>query len=147
LGGSAAVVDVAELAGPLVNLIIALGATFAYQKLGQRKSWLAALGLASAMFRLAVYFLVLGVALFTGSGLSMGNDEPIAARLWGAPSLTFVGIFTIPFLLVVWSIARTFRANRFRTLLHILGLGFITLCLGIIIGHFVDPWLFPNRYQ
>jgi len=87
---------IAEIAGPLVNLVIALGATFAYQKLAQRKSWLAALGLASAMFRLTVYFLVLGVALFTGSGLSMGNDEPIAARLWGVPSLTFVGLFAIP---------------------------------------------------
>ena len=138
---------VAELAGPIVNLVIALGATFAFQKLGQTKSWLAALGLASAMFRLAVYFLVLCVALFTGSGLSMGNDEPIAARLWGFPSLTFVGVFAIPFLLVVWCIARTFRANRFQTLLHILGLGFSTLCLGILVGHYIDPWLFPGRYQ
>jgi len=138
---------IAEIAGPLVNLVIALGATFAYQKFAQRKSWLAALSLASAMFRLAVYFLVLGVALFTGSGLSMGNDEPIAARLWGVPSLTFVGLFAITFLLVVWSIARTFRANRFRTLLHILGLGFMALCLGILIGDFIDRWLFPSRYQ
>ena len=138
---------VAELAGPLANLVIAFGAALAYQKLGQRKSWLAALGLASAMFRLAVYSLVLGVALFTGSGLSMGNDEPIAARLWGLPSFTFVGIFAIPFLLIVWSIARTFRANRFRTLLHILGLGLMTLCLGILIGNFIDPWLFPSRYH
>ena len=139
---------VAELAGPVVNLIIAMGAAFAYQKLWQRKSSLAALSLASAMFRLAaVYVLVLGVALFTGSGLSMGNDEPIAARLWRVPSLTFLCIFAIPFLLVVWSIARTFRANRFRTLLHILGLGLITLCLGILVGHFVDPWLFPSRYN
>ena len=138
---------VAELAGPLVNLVIALGTAFAFQKLVQTKSWLAALGLASAMFRLAVYFLVLGVALITGSGLSMGNDEPIAARLWGVPSLTFIGLFAIPFLLVVWSIARAFRANRFRTLLHILGLGFMTLCLGILIGDFIDRWLFPSRYQ
>jgi hypothetical protein len=138
---------VAELAGPLVNLVIALGATFAFQKLGQTKSWLAALGLASAMFRLAVYFLVLCVALFTGSGLSMGNDEPIAARLWEFASLTFVGVFAIPFLLVVWCIARTFRANRFQTLLHILGLGFSRLCLGILVGHYIDPWLFPGRYQ
>lgn len=138
---------VAELAGPVVNLVIAVGAAFAYQKLWHRESWLAALGLASAMFRIAVYVLVLGVALFTGSVLSMGNDEPIAARLWKVPSLTFVCVFAVPFVLVVWSIARTFRANRFRTLLHILGLGFITLCLGMLVGHLVDPWLFPSRYH
>jgi hypothetical protein len=36
------------------------------------------------------------------------------------PLAELVGVFAIPFLLVVWCIARTFRANRFQTLLHIL---------------------------
>lgn len=137
---------IAELAGPLVNLVIAIGAALAYRMLYPKKAWLAALALAAAMFRLAVYLMVVGVAIFTGSGMSMGNDEPIAAHLWGIPSLTFVGLFTVPFVIIVWSIARTFRASRTRTILHVLGLGFAALCLGFLIGDVIDPWLFPNRY-
>jgi len=138
---------VPELAGPVVNLIIAAGAWFAYQSPAQKRTWLAALALASAMFRLVIYFVVLLVAIFTGSGLSMGNDEPIAARLWGIPSFTFVGIFAVPFVLIVWDIVRRFRASRFQTVLHLFGLGLVTLCLGILIGRVIDPWLFPTRYQ
>jgi len=49
------------------------------------------------MMRLTVYLLVVIAALITGSGLSLSNDEPVAALLAGLPSLTFVGLFSIPF--------------------------------------------------
>src|SRR5438477_4316939 len=63
---------IAEVAGPLLNLVVASAATLAYHKShGQRQSW-AALGLASAMMRLVIYVLVVGAAIVTGSGLSLG---------------------------------------------------------------------------
>jgi hypothetical protein len=137
---------IAELAGPLVNLLIASGGALDYRTLRPAKPWLAASALASSMLRLTVYCLIVGVAVFTGSGLSMGNDEPIAARLWGIPSLTFVALFAVPFVAIVWSVARTFRASRPRTILHVLALGFVALCLGMLIGSVIDPWLFPSRH-
>jgi hypothetical protein len=134
-----------ELAGPLLNLLVAGLATLAYRNLRWgRQSW-AALAMASAMMRLVVYVLVVGAALVTGSGLSLGNDEPIAAHLWGLPSLTFVGVLTVPFVIVVWNIVRTFPASRARRGLHVIGLGLTMLCLGMLVGNVLDPWLFPNR--
>ena len=136
---------IAELAGPLLNLVVASMAVLAYHKShGQRQLW-ASLGLASAMMRLVIYVLVVGAAIRTGSGLSLGNDEPIAAHLWGLPSLTFAGVLTVPFLLLVWSVVRTFQGRPGSKFLHVLGLGLTTLCVGMFVGNVLDPWLFPNR--
>ncbi len=135
----------AELAGPLLNLIVASVAALAYRNLHRHPQWWAALALASAMMRLVVYVLVVGASLVTGSGLTLGNDEPIAAHLWGLPNLTFVGGLTLPFVIIVWSVVRTFQGSRARTNLHVLGLGFTMLCLGMLVGNVLDPWLFPNR--
>jgi hypothetical protein len=136
---------IAELAGPLLNLVVASTAALAYHNSHvQRQSW-AALGLASAMMRLVIYVLIVGAAIVTGSGLSLGNDEPIAAHLWRLPSLTFVGMLTAPFVVIVWSIVQTFQGSRLRKVLHVLGLGLTTLGLGMLIGNVLDPWLFPNR--
>ena len=136
---------IAELAGPLLNLVLASAAALAYDNSHSQRLWWAALGLTSAMMRLVIYVLVIGAAMVTGSGLSLGNDEPIAAHLWGLPSLTFVGVLTVPFVLIVWSIVRTFRGSRVRKVLHVLGLGLTMLCLGMLVGNVLDPWLFPNR--
>ncbi len=136
---------IAELAGPLLNLVVASAATLAYHNSQGQRLWWAALGLASAMTRLVVYALVVGAAIVTGSGLSLGNDEPIAAHLWGLPSLTFVGALAAPFVTIIWSIVRTFHGGREHKCLHVLGLGLTTLCLGMLVGNVLDPWLFPNR--
>jgi H+/Cl- antiporter ClcA len=97
------------------------------------------------MLRLVVYVLVTVAAIVTGSGLSLGNDEPIAAHLWRLPSLTLVGVFTIPLVVIVRSIVRTFQGSRKRTILHVIGLGLTTLFLGLLVGNVLDPWLFPRR--
>jgi hypothetical protein len=136
---------VAELAGPLLNLVVASAAGLAYiVSQRQRRLW-AALALASAMMRLVIYVLVTVAAIVTGSGLSLGNDEPIAAHLWGLPNLTLVGVFAIPFVVIVRSIARTFQGSRIRTILHVMGLGLTMLSLGMLVGNVLDPWLFPRR--
>ena len=136
---------IAELAGPLLNLVVASAAGLAYQISRRQRRFWAALALASAMLRLVVYVLVTVAAIVTGSGLSLGNDEPIAAHLWGLPSLTLVGVFTIPFVVIVRSIVRTFQGSRKRASLHVIGLGLTTLSLGMLVGNVLDPWLFPRR--
>ena len=136
---------VAELAGPLMNLIVATASAAAYLRLKRRREWLAQLALASAMMRLVVYVLVVGAAVVTGSGLSRGNDEPIAANLWGLPSLALVAVFTLPCVSIVASVVQTFEGNWMRRGLHLLGFGFIVLCIGLLVGNVLDPWLFPNR--
>ncbi len=136
---------IAELAGPLLNLIIASTAALAYHTFHRQRQWWAALGLASAMMRLVVYVLVVGAAIVTGSGLSLGNDEPIAGHLWGLPSLTFVGVLAVPFVVIVWTIVRTVDGSWRRRALHMIGLGLTMLCVGVFVGNVLDPWLFPNR--
>jgi len=136
---------IAELAGPLLNLVVATVAALAYRIFRHHRPLLAALALSSAMMRLVIYVLVVVAAIVTGSGLSLGNDEPIAAHLWGLPSLTIIGMMTPPLAMIVWSIARTFRGTLLRKTLHLTGLGLTTLVLGILIGNVFDPWLFPNR--
>jgi hypothetical protein len=138
-------VAIAELAGPLLNLAVAAGATVVYLRSGRTQDWLAALAVASAMMRLVIYALVIGATLVTGSALSLGNDEPIAARLAGVPSLTFVTVFSIPFIAVVASLLRTFRGSWIRKTGHVLALGLPMMGLGIVIGNILDPWLFPRR--
>ena len=73
---------IAELAGPLVNLVLATGAAFTYPLVRQKKAWLAALALAPATQRLAVYVLVLGVAMFTGSGMALGATSQSRHTSW-----------------------------------------------------------------
>ena len=134
---------IAELAGPLLNLIVASAAAIAYAA-SRRPIW-AAVALSTALMRLVVYVLVVGTAMITGSGLSLGNDEPIAAHLWGLPSLTFVAIFAVPLVIVVWSVTRTFQARPLIRVLHVAGFSLTTLFLGVLVGNVLDPWLFPNR--
>lgn len=136
---------IAEIAGPLVNLIVASTATIAFHLGGRRHHWLAALALAAAMARLVVYGLVVGGAVVTGSGLSLGNDEPIAAHLWGLPSLSLVAVLAVPLVFIVWSIVRTFETSTARKILHVVAFTVIMLCIGIFVGDVLDPWLFPNR--
>lgn len=90
----------AELAGPALNLLVAVAAMTVFQRVRKGRQWWAALALAAAMTRLVVYGIVIAAAVVTGSGLSMGNDEPIAAHLVGLPSLTFVGLL-MPFFAVI----------------------------------------------
>jgi len=72
----------AEFAGPLWNLALAASCAAAARKRNRLRAWLVALALASSLMRLVAYLLVVGAALVTGSGLSLGNDEPIAAHLF-----------------------------------------------------------------
>ena len=136
-------VAIAELAGPLLNLAVASGATLAY--LRQKKNWLAAVALAASMMRLVIYVLVIGAALVTGSALSLGNDEPLAARLASVPALTFVLVIAIPFMALAVGVVRTFQGSWIRQTAHVLALGLTMICLLIFIGNILDPWLFPTR--
>jgi len=79
---------IAELAGPFFNLGLAAVGTALYFSGQRRRRWVAELILAAVLMRLVIYALILGAAIVTGSGLSLGNDEPIAAQLAGVPSLT-----------------------------------------------------------
>lgn len=134
----------AELAGPMTNLAVALGAAFAYFNFPRHRMWWAALALASSMMRLVIYALVTAAALITGSGLRLGNDEPYAAHLWGIPTLSLVALLAVPFIIIVWAVVRTFRGSTRSKLLHVLGLGFTVLIIGTIVSN-VDPLLFPGR--
>jgi hypothetical protein len=133
----------AELAGPLLNLVIAIGAAIAFRL--YRRMWLAHLALAAAMMRLVIYGLVLVAAMITGSGLSLGNDEPTAARLAGLPSLTFVGVFAVPFAWVVHVVVKAMYSGVVRRLRYVLLLAFITLCVGLLVANVLDPWLFTDK--
>jgi hypothetical protein len=133
---------IAELAGPLLNLGVAAIAAGAYLVGGARQWWLAELALAATMMRLVIYVLVVGAAVVTGSGLSLGNDEPIAARLWGLPSLSFVAAFAMPF---GW-IARTVAIAAWgRWAFPLVLRGAVMLAVGILVGNVLDSWLFPHR--
>ena len=136
-----------EIAGPLLNLALAVAALCAFCNDEPRKIYWAALALAAALMRLALYILILAAALVSRSGLSLGNDEPIAAHLWGLPSLTFVALFSVPLLLIVWSVVRTFQCSRTRTWLHVFGFSLLLISIGALIGNVLDPWLFPTRFR
>src|SRR6516225_8533607 len=81
---------IAEFAGPIFNLLLAIACLLAFYIARQRQLVWAAMGLAASMMRLVVYGIIIVAATVTGSGMTMGNDDPIAASLWGLPSLTFV---------------------------------------------------------
>jgi hypothetical protein len=136
---------IAELAGPLLNLAVATVAAALYLKGRSHHRWLGELALAAALMRLVVYGLVGGAAVVTGSGLALGNDEPIAAHLWGLPALTFVALFAVPFLWIVGAVARVAWEGSWRRARHVLGRAGVTFGVGIVIGTVLDPWLFPHR--
>lgn len=136
---------IAELAGPLVNLCLGSVAAFAYLQTTPKREWLAAAALSAALMRLVIYVVIIGATIATGSATSIGNDEPIAARLAGLPGLTFVSVLAIPFVVIVVSVLRTFQGTRARKLAHLAGLSLTMMGLGILIGNVLDPWLFPGR--
>jgi hypothetical protein len=100
-----------EPAGPLLNLALAGWCAVAARKLNRLPACFAALALASSTMRLVIYVLVLGAALVTGSGLKLGNDEPIAADLWRLPSLVLVGVLAVPFLVIISLVMRQFAGQ------------------------------------
>lgn len=134
-----------EFAGPLLNLALGIFAIFMLRFSGRARAFWSATALAASLMRLVIYLLILGVAVKTGSGLSMGNDEPIAAHMWGLPSLTFVCLLSVPFLYIVWSAVHVWTGSRLSKAMHLCGLALVTFCIGILIGNVLDPWLFPKR--
>ena len=136
---------IAEFAGPLFNLLLAIGCVGAYYAaLRGRLVW-AAMGLAASMMRLVVYVIIVVAALVSGSGMTMGNDEPIAARLWGLPSLTLVAALSPPFIIILWLFLRSFSGTTHAKILNAIGLMILTFCAGMLVGNVLDPWLFPGR--
>jgi hypothetical protein len=133
---------IAELAGPLMNLLIATGAGVAYLRGGRRHRWLAEFALAAVMMRLVLYVLVLTAAAVTGSTMSLGNDEPMAAQTWGLPGLTFIALFAPPFsaiaVAMVWNCSRSWKGRALELSARVV----LMLVIGIIIGNLLDPWLF-----
>lgn len=103
------------------------------------------MGLAASMMRLVVYAIIVVAAFVTGSGMTMGNDEPIAARLWGLPSLTLVAALSLPFVIVLWLFLRSFRGSTSVKILNAIGLTILTFCIGMLVGNVLDPWLFPRN--
>lgn len=134
-----------EFAGPLLNLGLGIFAALMLRFSGKAPFFWSATALAASLMRLVIYVLILGVAVKTGSGLSMGNDEPIAAHMWGLPSLTFVGLLSVPFICIVWTAVDTWAGSRLSKILNIFGLVLVTFGIGVLIGNVIDPWLFPKR--
>jgi hypothetical protein len=130
----------AELAGPMMNLVVGSAAVMMFRL--HRRMWLAQLALAAAMMRLTVYVLIVVAALVTGSAMSLGNDEPIAAQLAHLPSLTFVGLLAVPFGAIVCSITKDLGGGPRRRSAYVGLLMAITVAVGIFIGNILDPWLF-----
>lgn len=135
---------IAELAGPLVNLCLGSVAVFAYLRTTPRREWLAAAALSAALMRLVIYVAIIGATIVTGSALTIGNDEPVAAKLAGLPGLTFLILLTIPFVVIVVSVLRAFQGTRTRKAAHLTGLALTMMGLGVLIGNVLDPWLFPG---
>jgi hypothetical protein len=136
---------VAEIAGPVLNLVLAIvAAVLLHISTNYRRLW-AAIALSASLMRLAIYLLIVSAALATGSGLAIGNDEPIAAHMWHLNSLTFVALFSVPFILIVWTVSRHLAGRPRKRAAHIAGLTGTMFCVGILIGNVIDPWLFPRR--
>ena len=134
-----------EFAGPLLNLALGIFAALMLWFSGRAHFFWSATALAASLMRLVIYLLILVVAVKTGSGLSMGNDEPIAAHMWGLPSLTFVCLLSVPFLWIVWVAVDTWAGSRLSKIMNLFGLALVTFGIGTLIGNVVDPWLFPKR--
>ena len=58
---------------------------------------------------------------------AIGNDEPIAAQLAGLPSLTFVGVFALPFVWTLYAVVITIEGSVRRRAGYVLLLAVITL--------------------
>ena len=97
------------------------------------------------MMRLVIYILVVGAAVVTGSGLSLGNDEPIAARLWGLPSLTFVALMAVPFAWITGMVASAAWGRWPLAVRHLVVRAVLMLGVGVLVGNVLDPWLYPRR--
>jgi hypothetical protein len=97
----------AEIAGPLLNLVLAAAATVLLRVSTKYRRLWATTALSASLMRLAIYLVIVVATLITGSGLAVGNDEPIAAHMWHLNSLTLVGLLSVPFLLVVWTVSRS----------------------------------------
>lgn len=136
---------IAEFAGPLFNLLLASGCVVAYYTARRGRLAWAAMGLAASMMRLVVYVIIVVAASVTGSGMTTGNDEPIAARLWGLPSLTLVAALSPPFVFILWLFLRSFRGTASAKIINVIGLTILTFCIGMLVGNVLDPWLFPRR--
>lgn len=134
-----------EFAGPLMNLALGIFALLMLRFSGKAHAFWSATALAASLMRIVIYLLILGVAVKTGSGLSMGNDEPISAHMWGLPSLTFVCLLSVPFIYIVWAATDTWAGSRLSKALNLFGLASVTFGIGILIGNVIDPWLFPKR--
>lgn len=135
---------IAEFAGPLFNLLLATGCVVAYYTARRGRLLWAAMGLAASMMRLVVYLIIVVAAIVTGSGMTMGNDEPIAALLWGLPSLAFIVALSPFFGIILWLFLRNFRGTTSAKILNALGLTVLTFCIGMLVGNVLDPWLFPH---
>ncbi len=136
---------IAELAGPLLNLSLAAFSLLMLKYSRSARVFWAATALSAALMRLSLYVLILVFAVKTGSGMVLGNDEPISAHMWGLPSLTFVGLIGIPLSCVVWMVVGALAGSRLFKLLTLIGFGLTTFGVGILIGSVIDPWLFPHR--
>lgn len=135
---------VAEIAGPLVNLLLAAVAAILLRVSTRRRRLWAVIALSASLMRLAIYLVIVIAALVTGSGQAVGNDEPIAAHMWHLNSLTFVGLLSVPFLVVVWIVSRDLAGSPWKRAAHIGGLTVTMFCVGVLIGNVIDPWLFPR---
>jgi hypothetical protein len=133
----------AELAGPILNLTIALSAGFAYQSATQRRTLWAVLAVGAALVRLTNYVAISAAAALSGSGMTVLADESLAAHLWGLPSLLFVGALAVPFSAVTWSVVRTFGNSTIRRAGHLVTLAVLTQSLTIFAGNVFDRFLFP----
>jgi hypothetical protein len=97
------------------------------------------------MMRLVIYGIIIVAAIITGSGMTMGNDEPIAASLWRLPSLTLVVVLAPLFVVIVWLLFLNFRATPRDKAVNAIGLTFVTFCIAMLVGDVLDPWLFPRN--
>jgi hypothetical protein len=132
---------IAEIAGPLFNLGVAALAAVLFLKTPARAWWQRELALAACLMRLDIYALILVASLITGSGMSLGNDEPIAARMWGLPSLVLVFVLLVPFLWIVATIARSAWPRRSSCVAQLIARAIIMFAVGILVGNVLDPWL------
>lgn len=97
------------------------------------------------MIRLVIYVMIFVATLVTGSTLSMGNDEPIAAHLLGWPGLTFVVVLAPLFATVAWLIFSGLVENRLARTAHLIATALVVFCIGLLVGQLIDPWLFPRN--
>jgi uncharacterized membrane protein len=136
---------VAEIAGPVFNLVVAALTALLFLKTSARAWWQRELGLAACLMRLDIYALILIASLITGSGMSLGNDEPIAARQWGLPSLVLVFVLLVPFLWIAAAVTRSAWRTRSSRAAQFVIRAIIMFAIGILIGSVLDPWLFSRH--